>query len=298
MIFSSDNRLARKKNLIIVSLFALLSACASTPTQQIEVDAIQFKGDNQPSVSSADLVLKNYANLTEGETVVVAIAADKTGAISVPNPVNATVVETVAENETASLEHMRSRCDVDSDGIWDRYCPELLSQLVSSGSEKVVMFETVSTISPVTSDRDNWGTLTSFDRNDVAGRTQPIYVRLLTVNRGNKVFAGNLNLLVNLPPQVEFKEVKDLYKVKSNAKTKEAVGTLIAIAAMASGNPYAYATASGDVPFIKNFHRERSYSNFSTNRNGKNLSVTANNVSIEPNQGVELIYEVSYRYED
>jgi len=189
------------------------------------------------------------------------------------------------------MELLRSKCDVDSDGIWDKYCPELMDE-----SENYVMFNSNYTISQVTSGRDDWNRDTSIDRNEFVGKTQPIYVRLLTVNEGNKAFTGDLEIIVNIPPQVEFKQIKDLYKVKSNAGTKAVVGGLLTAMTALSGAPVYNTT--GDVGWIKDFDRQKSYDDFTIVDSNRKLNVTANNVVIEPNEGMELIYEVSYQYQD
>lgn len=275
---------------------SLTTACASAPTRLIEVDSIQFKGDSLPAMTSADLLRNDYSKLTEGETVVVAISADNTGAVSQPNFVNASITEVVAENSERSLEQMRSKCDIDSDGIWDKYCPELVNELLESESESFVMFDSAYTISRVTSGRDDWLKSTSFDRNDVVDQTQPIYVRLLSVNRGNKVFTGDLDMIVQVPPQVEFRQIKDLYKVRNNDTTKAVVGGVITAMGILAGTPVV--ATSNEVSWIKNYNRVESYQNFKTQNVNRKLSVTANDIEIKPGEGVELIYEVSYQFAD
>lgn len=271
-----------------------MTACASAPANVVELDAVQFKGDSFPAMTSSDLKRSDYSKLSEGETVIVAIADDNSGAVSHPNLASASITEVIAKNSEKSMELLRSQCDVDSDGIWDSYCPELISELRES--ENFVMFKSNYTISQTTSGRDDWSNSTSIDRNEFVDKTQPIYVRLLTVNEGNKAFTGDLNIIVNIPPQVEFKQIKELYKVKSNAGTKAVVGGLVTAMTALSGVPI-YAT-TGDVGWIKDFDRQKSYDDFSITNTNKKLNVTANNVSIEPNEGMELIYEVSYEYLD
>jgi len=283
------------QKLIISSAgFSILTACASAPANVVELDAVQFKGDSFPAMTSSDLKRSDYSKLSEGETVIVAIADDNSGAVSHPNLASASITEVIAKNSEKSMELLRSQCDVDSDGIWDSYCPELISELRES--ENFVMFKSNYTISQTTSGRDDWSNSTSIDRNEFVDKTQPIYVRLLTVNEGNKAFTGDLNIIVNIPPQVEFKQIKELYKVKSNAGTKAVVGGLVTAMTALSGVPI-YAT-TGDVGWIKDFDRQKSYDDFSITNTNKKLNVTANNVSIEPNEGMELIYEVSYEYLD
>lgn len=284
-----------------VSLCTLsIVGCSSTPTELNLVDKVEFKGDAGQKVTSSDHARRNYANLSEGETIVFAIASDNSGAISHPNRVEAQVTEVIAENREKSLEQMRNSCDVDSDGIWDGYCPQLLNELQKSKNEKVVMFETLYSLSDDTGGRDSWGTEIGFDKGEAAISAKPMFVRLISVNRGNKTFSGDLDILVNVPPQVQFTQVRDLYKISSNAGKKAVVGgilgALTTASALATGNPY-LAGSGGLENIIKDFNRMESYRDFATDRNGERLSIKANNISIEPGQGVELIYEVSYSHD-
>jgi hypothetical protein len=277
-----------------------VGACASP--KYFDYDNIQFRGDNAPMVQSSQAAKGDFSNLTEGESIIVAIAADGSGAISHPNNVETKVIDALLANanDQRDLEAIRKRCDPDGDGIWDMYCPELMDDKLRNrlnnqrnrngvGNSKeraaletsnIVIFDSFTTLSRENRAKDTWFTSTLIERTKAKVAQEPIYLRLITMNKGNKDYRGDLEIMINVPPQVKFGAFQSISQIRDGRGAKAFVASLpfIQIAAGAMAN---YPTVKSDAEIVQKVE------------DGK-IRVTFKHVVLKPGDGVSLDYNVTY----
>jgi hypothetical protein len=281
----------------------LVGACA-TP-QYYDYDSIQFRGDNSPMVQSSQAARGDFSNLTEGESIVVAIAADGSGAISHPNNATTQVIEALLSNrnDQDDLEMIRKRCDPDGDGVWDMYCPELMNDKLRNrlnnsrsrngvGNSKeragleisnIVIFDSFITLSRENTAKDRWATSAVIDRSKAKVAQEPIYLRLITMNKGNKDYRGDLEVMINVPPQVKFGAFQSISQIRDGRGAKAFVSSLpfIQLAAGAMAN---YPTVKTDAEIQQKTD------------DGK-IRVTFKHIVLKPGDGVSIDYNVTYAIE-
>jgi len=274
----------------------LLISC--TPSYYIaERDTILFKGDVSPIVSSKKALAGDLSNLSEGEATVIAIAKDGTGALSQPGTVSANITETVLieRDFDDSLETIMLKCDPDSDGIFDIFCIDLLAFLKSGAlskykgsdtlfNQKFVTFQTQYSIG-----REPRRNAADFAQKeitmDIADESETdLYLNILTINRGNKIFDGDLVIHANIPPQVKFLKVTQTDKIRDNLSLKTTLMSIpiIQLFALALND---FAVVSSKAIFT------------STTTEDGNLKLTAENIRLAPGEGVNLGYRVAYKTE-
>lgn len=276
-----------KVNKVLVSILSVvvLGGCASS-VKTINSDLIQFKGDAAPLVTSSDAVQNNFENLSEGETIVVALTRDGGGAISQPNIAKVDVfVELLANARSQeTLELLLNRCDPDGDGIWDVYCPELLNIKVKDQlqHQKHVLFQSSYQVS-----RDEKGESGSYawiNKSKEKKKSIPLYLELNSINRGNKQFQGDLDTYINIPPQVKFERVVGTKKIRDQSGTKE---TLMMI-------PYINLIAIG----MKNFKSVPTKATFEVEKTeGRRVRIRAKGINLKPGEGIRVKYLTSYSLE-
>lgn len=279
------SKLKVSNTLVSVASVIVLSGCASN-VKTINSDLIQFKGDAPPLVTSSDAVKSNFENLSEGETIIVALTGDGSGAISQPNIAKVDVfVELLANAKSQqTLELLMDRCDPDRDGIWDVYCPELLNIKVKDQlqHQKHVLFQSSYQVS-----RDEKGESGSYawiNKSKEKKKSIPLYLELNSINRGNKHFHGDLDTYINVPPQVEFERVVDTKKIRDQSGTIE---TLMMI-------PYINLIAMG----MKNFKSVPTKATFEVEKTeGRRVRIRAKGINLKPGEGVRIKYLTSYLLE-
>lgn len=266
---------------ITAGIMLLLSGCAPSTTL-ITHDTIQFKGDTHPNVTSTEALAGDLSNLTEGETLVIATAKDNSGALSRPNPVAVDVVETVLVDaaKERNLEQLWARCDPDRDGILDFYCPELLSH------RKFVTFETAYGVyDKRNKDKDaqsvfRGGALT-INISESKNRDIPVHLNMLTLNRGNKSFEGDLIIHARVPPQVKVTKITRAVKVRDNTKRQNAIGSIPIFGVIALAMDWI-----GEVSTNAIFDTKITPAG--------DVELTVKGIKVEPGEGVRLDYEVVY----
>ena len=270
--------------LLLIGSFIVVSGCA--PTVTIPLDSFQFKGDVPPMVLSRDAVSGKLDNLSEGETLVVAVAADGSGALSQPTIAKVNVVETILAREVSSedpCEVAMGRCDLDGDGVWDSDCREFLS--LGCEIEDFVSFQSWYEISK---DAGNFGgtMVKNSERIDIAEedrRQVPFHLKMLTINFGNKTFTGDLTVHSQLPPQVKFTKINDVTKVWNRSVIKTAMSIVPGIGLLAAMSMEDYGATASDAEFTTDYAEE-----------DKRIKVVAKNITLEPGQGIRLEYTVNY----
>lgn len=276
---------------VLMTPIMLISACAA-PKHIVQHDVIQFKGDVQPKVTSEQAMAGDLSNLSEGETLFLAVAKDGSGAMSQPDIAEVSVVETILTENDFDKDLMMQRCDPDGDGILDVYCPALISAMRSGmlGTDKFVMFQSWYKISSDKSrDEDYWGNATSIDKANVEERNVPIHLKMLTINRGNQEFHGDITIYAQIPPQTKVVGIDVATKVKDTRSSKSGIednpflpiiGPLIA----STMDDYT------DVKSVADFRKEITPEG--------NAKVVVHDITLEPGEGINLEYTTTYTIED
>ena len=265
----------------------VIVGCA-TKSQIVERDKILFKGDSTPLVRSSDAIKGNLKNLSDGETLVVAIAGDGTGALSQPSLSEVLVQETILESDENNLDLILSRCDPDGDGILDFYCPDLVNSMNSGvlANEKYVSFQSWYLISKdLDNHEDHWQDRVVIDVSKVKDREVPVFLKLITVNRGNMSFNGDLTIYGKAPPQMKIQEITEYNKIEDQTGTKESMNS-IPIVSWFSGVFDNYAIIDSSA----NFKTERDESG--------HAKLIIEDINIEPGQGVTLEFTAVYTVTD
>ena len=273
--------------LLIFMAVLVLSGCAA-PTVTVERDSFQFKGDVPPMVFSRDAFSGNLANLSEGETIVVAEADDGSGVLSQPTIASVDVVETILASKGSSedpCEVAKSRCDRDGDGVWDSDCRDLFFPKCEIGD--FVSFNSWYVISKDKQDAENfWQTSERIDIAEEKRQQVPLHLKMLTVNRGNKTFTGRLTIHSQLPPQVEFLKINDVTKVRDQTDIKAVagfLGGLILVGGFIVDMIDDYGDVASDAEFTTDYAED-----------DKKIEVIAKNITLNPGEGINLEYTVNY----
>jgi len=289
------------KNVVLaIAIIFLTGACASTPTL-VEIDRIEFSGDGSPQVSSRDAFSGELKNLSENESLVIARAKDGSGALSQPTSASIIVVEPELKGDSdTTFNRWLKRCDIDSDGLLDRHCPELFNALDSSdelSNSQFVSFKSWYSINSNPSiDKDYWGSIQTLNTADSKSKRMPVTLKLLTVNLGNKVFEGDLDLVVNIPPRVELGEISLASKVASKAAAKAAVNTTVEVLGILAGVPIA--SNLGD-SFFDDYSPIKSNAKFDiTGTTEKRVLVKVSDINLKPNQGATIEFNSFYQIID
>ena len=270
--------------LLLIGSFIVVSGCA--PTVTIPRDSFQFKGDVPPMVLSRDAVSGKLDNLSEGETLVVAVAADGSGALSQPTIAKVNVVETILAREGSSEDACKrgmGLCDQDGDGVWDSDCREFLSPKCEI--EDFVSFQSWYKISK---DAGDFGgsMVKNSERIDIAEedrRQVPFHLKMLTINFGNKTFTGDLTIHSQLPPQVTFTKINDVTKVWDRQAIQTAIMFIPGIGPSLGLAMDRYGATESDAEFTTDYAEE-----------DKRIKVVAKNITLEPGEGISLEYTVNY----
>ena len=263
--------------------FSLLTGCASQ-TVLVEHDELAFKGDVQPMVSSSEALIGNISNLTEGEALIVGKARDGSGALARPNLATVSVVESQLGKRKLDTDLVWERCDPDGDGILDFYCPELLAAMEDDELElrKFVMFQSsylISTNKKI--DEDYWTSSAQIDISKEKASNIPIYLKLMAVNRGNKIFEGDLTVYAQLPAQVLPGEITEATKIKDKTSTKSFLSAI----------PYLNFITLG----MDNFSVVKSIAEFETSIDDQgHARLTVKDITLEPGEGINLEYSTIY----
>lgn len=279
----------------ITCLFVLLVGCAPRTTI-INHEPIEFKGDTYPIVLSSAALKGDLSNLSEGETLIVAVAKDGSGAISQPNTVGIEVQETVLVKKHFDPDLMLQRCDTDGDGIIDVSCPNLVKtmdvafqsyyMLQSEGFDHDFMVSSDGRVYNQDGRVVHTGTAIPIDVAEATNKTDPFYLKLVTINRGNKTFEGDLSIYANIPSRVKLLKITKASKVEDRSDRNVTLNVL------------AYLTLVGGIltPFQDdNINEIDSNADFSTviTQDG-NIKLTVKDIKLEPGEGVTLDYTVVY----
>ena len=270
--------------LLLIMSMLVLSGCA-VPTITVDRDSFQFKGDVAPMVLSRDAFSGNLANLSEGETIVVAEADDGSGVLSQPTIASVDVVETILAKEGDPCEVAKSRCDRDGDGVWDSDCRDLFFPKCEIGD--FVSFSSWYVISKDKQDAGNfWQTSERIDIAEEKRQQVPLHLKMLTINRGNKTFTGRLTIHSQLPPQVEFLKINDVTKVRDQSDIKAVagfLGGLILVGGFIVDMIDDYGDVASDAEFTTDYAED-----------DKKIRVIAKNITLDPGEGINLEYTVNY----
>lgn len=260
-----------------VILTAVLTAgCGTTTT--ITRDTVQFKGDVSPRVTSAQLLAGDLSNLSEGEALIFAQAQDGSGAVSYPGYAELVIAETILVNDRREGQLGLDRCDLDGDGILDGYCPDLA--LLTD--EKYVNFQSLYAVSrDAGRNRDHWGDSDTVVITDEADAEIPVFLKILSINRGNKTFEGDFFVYVDIPPQVTFAQVLAVNHVVDQRETVTALSMIPFIGLVALG--------------MRDYGRVNPVTDFEVVRlHDHRIKIIARNVTLPPGQGIDIEYEVAY----
>lgn len=269
---------------IYTIVFFILAGCGPSKHHQIEHDVIQFKGDTQPTVTSRQLLSGDLSNLTGGETLVSAIAKDGSGVLSQPTIATVNVIESVLSNTQSDFDMALERCDPDGDGILDAYCPELFAFMQNGalGNRKIVLFQSWYLVSnSLRVDQNYWSTNSSIDIAEQKDSSVPLYLKMLTINRGNKTFDGDLTIYAQVPYQIKPVRVDRANKVKDNTANKALVAAIpyIQVFALAMDN---FVNVISDVAIDTDIRPDGL------------IKLTAKNITLEPGEGINLEYTATY----
>lgn len=299
--------------LVLAVATYVLSGCAAQQTRMLTHDVIRFRGDAQPKVTSSDILSGTLTNLSEGETLVAAVARDGSGALSQPTIATVNVVETIITNtnldrDLALLDRDSAleRCDPDSDGFLDIYCPELASMMSSGalGNEQYVLLQSWQVLSKDRhSDEDHWQDSATIDIAEEKIRNVPVHLKMLTVNRGNKIFTGDLLVHSRLPSQLTPGKIDEVSKVRDNTATKEFTGDLGSTISSAGG-------LGSMIPLyglplllmsemMDNYQVVQSNARFESEYTPDgNIKIVAEDITLGPGEGINVEYTANYEIED
>lgn len=266
---------------------ASISGC-QTQGQIIDRDVVLFKGDSNPVVSSSAARSGDMTNLSEGETLIVAIASDGSGALSQPTIAEVKIQETILSSEEFNRDLIMNRCDHDGDGILDVYCPDLINSMNNGmlQNEKFVTFQSWYLIAKdLDIDEDKWGSKVTIDTATVIERDVPVYLKLITINRGNVAFKGDLTIYGRAPPQMKIKKVTEYSKIEDQIETKRTLGAI----------PFAGLFSLG----MDNFVVIDTSADFKIELTDEgHAKLTIKNIFVEPGQGVTLEFTAVYTVAD
>ena len=265
---------------VVFALFlasTFIAGCGATTT--ITRDTVQFKGDVSPRVTSAQFLAGDLSNLSEGEALIFAQARDGSGAVSYPGYAELVIAETILANDRREGQLGLDRCDLDGDGILDGYCPDLA--LLTD--EKYVNFQSLYAVSrDAGRNRDHWGDSDTVVITDEADAEIPVFLKILSINRGNKTFEGDFFVYVDIPPQVTFAQVLAVNHVVDQRETVTALSMIPFIGLVTLG--------------MRDYGRVNPVTDFEVLRlHDHRIKIIARNVTLPPGQGIDIEYEVAYR---
>ena len=290
-----------------------LVGCSSTPTRYTEIDRIHFIGDGEPRVTSKEAFKGNLDKLAPNESLVIAKAKDGSGALSQPSPASIIVVEPKLKGDKNNNQYnlWLKRCDVDSDGILDRHCPELFSSMNRGGelsssmnkegnisySKFVSMGSWYTINSNPKVDKDFWGSSQTLNTANSKTKTMPVTLKLLSINLGNKAFMGDLDIIINIPPRVELGEISLASKVASRKSAKEALEVGLLLLNLAGASVLSVESV-GDT-FFDDYAPIKSEANFDiTNSTQDQVFIKVSNIELKPEQGVTVEFNSLYEIID
>lgn len=268
-------------------IVASISGC-STQGQIIDHDIVLFKGDNEPVVQSSAAIAGDMTNLSEGETLIVAVAGDGSGALSQPTMAEVKIQETILSSDNFDLDLIMSRCDPDGDGILDVYCPDLINSMNNGmlQNEKFVSFQSWYLITKdLDTDEDVWGSNVTIDRAKVTEQEVPVYLKLITINRGNIAFKGDLTIYGNAPPQMKIKKITEYSKIKDQTGTKATMDSIPIVSWFSNA--------------LDNYSVIETSANFKVEKaDDGHAKLTIKNINVEPGEGVTLEFTAVYTVTD
>ena len=183
--------------------FLILSGCAST----VQLGSYQNKGDQTPLVYSSQLLTKDFKNLSDGETVAMAIGNEK--AIARPNLTEINVYKKIDNSSKLDFDLDIKLCDPDGDGILDIFCPARKRLADSNGAE----YFDLAAIKFVLDKSGKWLHTINIDRDSVSGNIFAGQYRLILLNTGTKTYTGPLTAYDKLEPSMKCTGLKSVYKV-------------------------------------------------------------------------------------
>lgn len=221
-----------------VILAAMLGGCAS---QTAQIGSYHNHGDQAPMAYSSQLLTDDFKNLTDGETIALAIGSDKT--IARPNLTEINVYKKIKSASTSSsIDLDLKRCDPDGDGILDLFCPAKKQRSDADGST----YFDLTAIKFVRDPDGNWLQTASIDRDTVSGSAYAGQYRVILLNTGTKDYSGSLVVYDKLEPAMAYSGLRSVSKVvdRRNLKATLSVIPYVGFAALAMDD---FSTASGHV---------------------------------------------------
>lgn len=293
----------RKYNLLFVCCLlsgSLSLVGCSGVVDTRERDVVDFSGDVAPLVTSTQAFGGQLDNLAPNESLIVARARDGSGALSQPEKARLIVVEPVLEEQLHDPGLWLERCDVDGDGVLDRYCPDLFSALSDGDTLETQRFVSIRSWYQISLDssvdRDYWGQVQTLNTGNVKKQEIPVTLKLLAINMGNKTFQGDLDIYVNIPPKVRLGDIQLASKVASREGAKEAVNVGLAVLGAAVG---AYVAPNSADTFLDDYANIESEAQFQFEELKENRAhVHVSNIALKPTQGVTLEYDSLYTVSD
>ncbi len=283
---------------LLALVAALATGCAATPETR-EIDRFTFVGDLSPRVTSTEAFSGELQNLAVNESLVVARARDGGGALSQPTVATVSVVEPILEAESNNPDLWLERCDPDNDGMLDMHCPELFLALEGDelASRQFVSLQSWYTINANPKvDRDFWGINQVLNKGEAVDREMPVTLKLLTVNLGNKTFDGDMDIYVNIPPNVRLGAIRLASKVVNREGGKDALGVgLMVLGAMVG----AYVPPDMADSLMNDYANVQSSAVFEVVEVADNRArIKASGLELQPEEGVTVEYDALYEVID
>ena len=127
-----------------------------------------------------------------------------------------------------------------------------------------------------------WGNNVKIDLSEVENIKVPFHLKMLTINRGNKTFVGDLVIYANIPPQMTLGEITEVSKVKDNVELKSNLSLIpfLDFIALSMDNYKVIAQ-------ISNVDSE-------VTKSGR-VKLVAKNMNLKPGEGVNLEYTTFYK---
>jgi hypothetical protein len=259
-----------KINYLLIPLSIVLTGCA---TQTIHIGSYHNHGDQAPMVYSKQLLADDFTDLTDGETIALAMGSDK--AIARPNLTEINVYKKIQSAPSTNIDLDLKRCDPDGDGILDLFCPAKKQRSDDDGSQ----YFDLTAIKFVRDPNGKWLQTASIDRDSVSGNLYAGQYRIILLNTGTKEYSGPLIVYDKLEPAMVYTGLRSVSKVvdRRNLKATLAAIPYVNFVALAMDD---FATSSGQVTVLDKL-------------TGNIAKFESSNVNLSPGEGIQIDFGVN-----